>query len=200
MRGQHDRARAVLQRIRGDDADVDAEFKDIVRAVDVARQNDDGAFRRLFSKEYRHCLAIGVAIPVFYEFTGMIVISIFSPVLFRTVGFNSQKAILGSVINSATNLASTLLSSVVMDRTGRRFLFVIGGLGMMLCEPILNTEAHGNHGPGTMFVFSVADQARNCRFLRKRSGNVMVIKCSLLPIVIAATAHETFLFYPYYFN
>ncbi|CAL5068173.1 unnamed protein product [Urochloa decumbens] len=72
-------------RIRGGDgADVDAEFKDMVRAVDAARRNDEGAFRRLFSREYRHYLAIGVAIPVFYEFTGMIVISIFSPVLFRT--------------------------------------------------------------------------------------------------------------------
>ncbi|KAF8769377.1 hypothetical protein HU200_006612 [Digitaria exilis] len=61
-------------------SDVDAEFKDIIRAVDIARQNDEGAFRRLFSKEYRHYLAIGVAHTVFYEFTGMIVISVFSPV------------------------------------------------------------------------------------------------------------------------
>ncbi|GJN27424.1 hypothetical protein PR202_gb15448 [Eleusine coracana subsp. coracana] len=127
MRGQHDQAQAALQRIRGEDTDIDAEFKDIIRAVDVARQNDEGAFRRLFSKEYRHYLAIGVAIPVFYEFTGMIVISVFSPVLFRTVGFNSQKAILGSVINSMTNLASTLVATFVMDRVGRRVLFIVGG-------------------------------------------------------------------------
>ncbi|WVZ85897.1 hypothetical protein U9M48_032755 [Paspalum notatum var. saurae] len=145
MRGQHDRARAALQRIRGHGADVDAEFKDIIRAVDMARQNDDGAFRRLFSKKYRHCLAIGAAIPVFYEFTGMVVIAVFSPVLFRTVGFSSQKAILGSVINSMTNLASTLLSSVVMDRTGRRFLFVVGGLGMMLCELTSLHDCNRNH-------------------------------------------------------
>ncbi|KAL6650827.1 hypothetical protein ACP70R_009752 [Stipagrostis hirtigluma subsp. patula] len=134
MRGRHDKARAALQRIRGADADVDAEFKDILRAVNVARENDEGAFRRLFSKEYRHCLVVGVAIPVFYQFTGMIVISVFSPVIFRTVGFNSQKAILGSVINSLTNLVATLLSSIVMDRIGRRILLVIGGLGMMLCQ------------------------------------------------------------------
>ncbi|KAF8714925.1 hypothetical protein HU200_027463 [Digitaria exilis] len=97
LRGHPDRARTALQRIRGLDADIDAEFKDIVSAVNEARQNDKGAFRRLFNKEYRHYLAIGVAIPVFFEFTGMIVIDIFSPLLFRTVGFNSQKAILGSV-------------------------------------------------------------------------------------------------------
>ncbi|TVU14362.1 hypothetical protein EJB05_37825, partial [Eragrostis curvula] len=134
MRGHPDLARSALQRFRGPGADVDDEFKDIVCAVDVARQNDQGAFRRLFSKEYRQYLVIGAALPVFYEFTGMIVIGIFTPVLFRTVGFGSQKAILGSVINSATNLASTLLASFVMDRVGRKFLFIVGGLGMMLCE------------------------------------------------------------------
>lgn len=134
LRGQPDEARAALQRIRGAHADVGAELKDIVRAVDEARQNDVGAFRRLFSKRYRHYLTVGLAIPVFYQFTGMIVISVFSPVLFRTVGFNSQKAILGSVINSTTNLVATVLSTFVMDRTGRRFLFIVGGIGMMLCE------------------------------------------------------------------
>uniref|UniRef100_J3LYG5 Major facilitator superfamily (MFS) profile domain-containing protein n=1 Tax=Oryza brachyantha TaxID=4533 RepID=J3LYG5_ORYBR len=134
LRGHHDRARAALQRIRGEDADIDAEFKGIVRAVDEARQNEAGALRRRVRRRYRHCLAVALGVPVFYEFTGMIVISIFSPVLFRTVGFNSQKAILGSVINSMTNLASTLLSTSVMDRTGHRPLFIVGGLGMMLCE------------------------------------------------------------------
>ncbi|KAL6899160.1 hypothetical protein ACP4OV_005818 [Aristida adscensionis] len=134
MRGHPDRARAVLQHIRGADAEVDAEFHDIVHAADMVLQNDEGAFQRLFRKDYRHYLVIGVAIPAFYEFTGMVAISIFSPVLFRMVGFSSQNAILGSVINSTINLASTLLSSFVMDHTGRRFLFIIGGLGMLLSE------------------------------------------------------------------
>ncbi|TVU14361.1 hypothetical protein EJB05_37824, partial [Eragrostis curvula] len=153
MRGYPDRARSALQRIRGPGADVDAEFKDIIRAVDVARQNEEGAFRRLFSKEYRHCLVIGAALPVFYQFTGMIVISIFSPVLFRTVGFSSQKAILGSVINSMTNLVATLLASFVMDRTGRRFLFIVGGLGMMLCQVAISwimADHLGKHEGVTM--------------------------------------------------
>ena len=37
MRGRPDAARAALQRVRGAGADVDAEFKDILRAVDAAR-------------------------------------------------------------------------------------------------------------------------------------------------------------------
>ncbi|TVU40020.1 hypothetical protein EJB05_13465, partial [Eragrostis curvula] len=134
LRGQPDKARAALRRVRGPDADVDGEFKDIVHAVDEAHRNEDGAFQRLFSKEYRHCLVIGIAIPVFHELTGLSVISIFSPVLFRTVGFSSQKAILGSVINSAVNLVATLLGTSLMDRTGRRILFIVGGSGIVLSE------------------------------------------------------------------
>ncbi|XP_044970160.1 sugar transport protein MST1-like [Hordeum vulgare subsp. vulgare] len=146
LRGQPDRARAALQRIRGEDTNIDAEFKDIVRAVDEARRNDVGSFRRLFSKQYRHYLAVGLAIPIFFEFTGMIVIAVFSPVLFRTVGFSSQKAILGSVINSMTNLVATVLSTFVMDRTGRRFLLIVGGIGMMFCEVAISWVMAGHLG------------------------------------------------------
>ncbi|XP_044453350.1 sugar transport protein MST1 isoform X1 [Triticum aestivum] len=146
LRGQPDRARAALQRIRGDGTNIDAEFKDIVRAVDEARRNNVGSFRRLFSKQYRHYLAVGLAIPIFFEFTGMIVIAVFSPVLFRTVGFNSQKAILGSVINSMTNLVATVLSTFVMDRTGRRFLLIVGGIGMMFCEVAISWVMAGHLG------------------------------------------------------
>ncbi|KAL6883631.1 hypothetical protein ACP4OV_011045 [Aristida adscensionis] len=116
LRGHLDKARAALQRIRGLDANIDAEFKDIT------------------CKPYRQCLVIGLGIPVFFELTGIIIIAVFTPVLFRTVGFNSEKAMLGSVINSITNLVATLLSSSDMDRTGRRFLFIVGGMGLMLCE------------------------------------------------------------------
>uniref|UniRef100_A0ACD5UBB2 Uncharacterized protein n=1 Tax=Avena sativa TaxID=4498 RepID=A0ACD5UBB2_AVESA len=134
MRGHPDRARASLQRIRGADADVDNEFKDIVVAVEEARRNNEGAFERLRGKGYRHYMVMMVAIPAFFDLSGMIVISVFSPVLFRTVGFNSQKAVLGSVILSLVNLSSVAVSTFVVDRAGRRFLFLVGGIAMMFCQ------------------------------------------------------------------
>ncbi|TVU34644.1 hypothetical protein EJB05_16487, partial [Eragrostis curvula] len=153
LRGHPDRARAALRRIRGPDSDIDFEFKDIVLAADEARKNEDGAFRRLFSKPYRQCLVVGLGIPVFFKLTGIIIIAVLTPVLFRTVGFNSEKAMLGTVINSMTNLTATLLSSTVMDRTGRRLLFIVGGTGLMLCEVAITwiMGAHlGKHHSLTM--------------------------------------------------
>lgn len=153
LRGEPDKARASLQRIRGADADVDAEFKDIVRAVVEARRNEEGAFERLRSKGYRHYLVMMVAIPTFFDLSGMIVISVFSPVLFRTVGFNSQKAIFGSVILSVVNLISVVVSTFVVDRAGRRFMFLTGGVAMMLCQVAVSwilADHLGKHHAVTM--------------------------------------------------
>jgi MFS family permease len=75
-----------------------------------------------------------VAIPAFFDLTGMVVISVFSPVLFRTVGFDSQKAIFGAVIISLVSLCGVVLSTLAVDRCGRRFLFLAGGTAMLLFQ------------------------------------------------------------------
>ncbi|CAL5089362.1 unnamed protein product [Urochloa decumbens] len=153
LRGRPDQARAALLRIRGADADVEAELKDIVRAVEEANRNDEGAFRRLFSRQYRQYLLVGVAIPVLYELTGINVINIFMPVVFRTVGFSSKKAILGSVINFLVNLVATLLSGSIMDHTGRRILLIVGGLCVTICQVAISCimAVHlGTEGMATM--------------------------------------------------
>lgn len=146
LRGDADGARASLQRLRGPGAETDAELKDIVRAVERARRDDEGAYGRLCAKGYGHYLVMVVAIPSFFDLTGVIVMAVFSPVLFRTVGFSSQKAIFGSVILSLVNLASSLLSSFVMDRAGRRFLFLAGGAAMMICQLAMSCILAGHLG------------------------------------------------------
>ncbi|WVZ85907.1 hypothetical protein U9M48_032765 [Paspalum notatum var. saurae] len=134
LRGEPDKARASLQRVRGAGADVDAELKDIACAVEEARRNEDGAFKRLCGKGYRHYMVMVVALPTFFDFTGMVVISVFSPLLFRTVGFDSQKAIFGAVIISLVSLSGVILSTFVVDRCGRRFLLLAGGTTMLLFQ------------------------------------------------------------------
>jgi MFS transporter, SP family, sugar:H+ symporter len=140
LRGEHEKARASLQRIRGNDANVEVEFKDIVHAVEETRRNEEGAFKRLRGKGYRHYLVMMVAIPTFFDLTGVVVIAVFSPVLFRTVGFNSQKAIFGAVIISLVSLCGVMLSTIVVDRCGRRFLFLVGGTAMMLFQVIIHSN------------------------------------------------------------
>ncbi|CAM0945559.1 unnamed protein product [Alopecurus aequalis] len=128
LRGKADEARASLRRIRGPTADVDAELKDIIQAAEEDKRYESGALRRLGRREYRPHLVMAVALTVFFELTGVIVVSLFTPLLFYTVGFTSQKAILGSII---TDVVAAVLA---VDRYGRRSLFFRGGAVMVLSQ------------------------------------------------------------------
>jgi predicted MFS family arabinose efflux permease len=102
--------------------------------VEAARTHEEGAFRRILGREHRHHLAVAVAVPLFQQLTGVIVIALFSPVLFQTARFGSNAALMGVVILGAVNLASTLVSTVTVDRYGRRPLFLTGGFVMIICQ------------------------------------------------------------------
>jgi Na+/melibiose symporter-like transporter len=135
MRGRPESARAALLRVRGADADVDAELRDIAKAVEAARRSEDGAFRRMATRrEYRPHLVLAVAVPMFFQLTGVIVLAFFAPLVFRTVGFGSNAALMGAVINGAVNLVSLLLSTLVIDRYGRKVLFMVGGIQMVIAQ------------------------------------------------------------------
>jgi MFS transporter, SP family, sugar:H+ symporter len=150
LRGRPEEARASLQRIRGADSDVEAEFKEIAGAAEEARRHEDGALKRLRGRGYRPYAVIMVAIPAFFDFTGFIVIFIFAPVLFRTVGFSSGKALLGSVIINTVGLFAVVVSTFVVDRYGRRFLFMAGGVSMLLCQVAVSWILADHLGTTTM--------------------------------------------------
>jgi sugar porter (SP) family MFS transporter len=132
LRGMVDEARHSLRRIRGRSADVDAELKDIVHAAEEDSRHKTGAFRRILQREYRPHLVMAIAIPLFFELTGMIVVTLFAPLLFYTIGFTSQKAILGSIITDVVSLASIAAAALAVDRHGRRSLFFVGGVVMVV--------------------------------------------------------------------
>ncbi|KAG2659290.1 hypothetical protein PVAP13_1KG343700 [Panicum virgatum] len=92
LRGKVDAARASMRRIRGGSADVDVELKDIIQAAAEDRRHEAGAFRRIARREYRPRLVMAIAIPVFFELTGMIVVTLFTPLLFYTLGTDGGKA------------------------------------------------------------------------------------------------------------
>ncbi|KAL6658843.1 hypothetical protein ACP70R_002883 [Stipagrostis hirtigluma subsp. patula] len=160
LRGRPDEARASLQRIRGGaGADVEAELKEIVAAADEARRHEDGALRRLRGRGYRPYAVIMVAIPAFFDFTGFIVIFIFAPVLFRTVGFASDKALLGSIAINMVGLLAVVVSTFAVDRCGRRLLFIAGGVSMLVCQVAVSwiLAEHLGKGGGAAMARSYAE-------------------------------------------
>ncbi|KAL6899281.1 hypothetical protein ACP4OV_005939 [Aristida adscensionis] len=168
LRGKVDEARASLRRIRGRSGDVEGELKGIVHAAEEGRRLEHGAFRRIVRREYRPHLVMAVAIPLFFELTGMIVVTIFTPLLFYTVGFTSQKAILGSIITDVVSLASIAAAALAVDRYGRRSLFMVGGGVLLVCLVgmawVLGAQLGGDGGKAMPRGYAAAVVALVCVF------------------------------------
>jgi MFS family permease len=148
MRGKEDLARAALVRVRGPSADVEAELRDIARAVEAARGREEGAFRRLFAvREYRPHLTFAFVLPLCHQLSGMMVLTFFSPLVFRIAGFGSNAALMGAVILASVKFGSLILSTLVIDRYGRKALVIAGAVIMVVCQvSIHSTRQHPMDG------------------------------------------------------
>ncbi|KAK5825854.1 hypothetical protein PVK06_020724 [Gossypium arboreum] len=131
-RGQTEEARAKLKKIRGED-DVDEEFRDLVSASDASKLVEH-PWRNLLQRKYRPHLTMAILIPFFQQLTGINVIMFYAPVLFNTIGFGDDASLMSAVITGVVNVAATLVSIYGVDKWGRRFLFLEGGVQMLICQ------------------------------------------------------------------
>lgn len=131
-RGQHEKARTSLKRIRGVE-DIDDEFNDLVAASEESRKIEH-PWRNLLRKKYRPQLTMAILIPFFQQLTGINVIMFYAPVLFKTIGFGNDASLMSAVITGVVNVGATVVSIYGVDKWGRRFLFLEGGIQMLICQ------------------------------------------------------------------
>lgn len=147
LRGKKEEGRKVLQRIRGTEH-VDVEFEDICEAVTIA-QSVKNPYRTICKRRYWPQLVITVLIPAFQQLTGINAIMFYAPQLFEATGASTNGALLASVVTGCVNVVSTLVAIWLVDRAGRRFLFIQGGTQMIMCEVAVGLLIHYNfQSPG----------------------------------------------------
>ncbi|KAK8681056.1 hypothetical protein V6N13_053463 [Hibiscus sabdariffa] len=133
-RNKIEEGKKVLRKIRGIE-NVDDEFDTILHACEMAKQVKD-PFRKLMKPVSRPPLVIAICLQVFQQFTGINAIMFYAPVLFQTVGFRDDAALLSSVITGLVNVFSTMVSVYLVDRAGRRFLLLEACVQMLVSQVI----------------------------------------------------------------
>ncbi|ERN14598.1 hypothetical protein AMTR_s00038p00159960 [Amborella trichopoda] len=136
QRGHTELAKETLRQARGSDAELDAEFEEFVQASKAAIPVTS-PYKMILKRRYRPQFVMSAAIPFLAQMTGINVIAFYAPILFETVGFGKDSALMASVILGAVSLSSNLVSTYVVDRHGRRILFLVGGTMMMICQVIV---------------------------------------------------------------
>ncbi|XP_049387820.1 sugar transport protein 5-like [Solanum stenotomum] len=135
-RGKIEQAKQSLAKVRGtnNNTEIEAELADLIKACEIARASKEEPFVTIFKKQHRPHLVMSIAIPFFQQMSGINIIAFYAPVLFRSVGLGNNSALLGAIILGVVNVGSILVSTCIVDRFGRRFLFIQGGVQMFICQ------------------------------------------------------------------
>ena len=132
----HEKAKLMLQRVRGTN-DVQAELDDLIKASSISKTIKH-PFKNILKRKYRPQLVMAIAIPFFQQVTGINVITFYAPVLFRTIGFGESASLLSSLmITGVLGTISNFISMLIVDKLGRKALFMIGGIQMFLSQIII---------------------------------------------------------------
>jgi SP family galactose:H+ symporter-like MFS transporter len=134
---------------RGDEAEAE------LRDVELVLQEEKGGFGMLFQPGFRVAVLVGIGLAVFQQITGINTIIYYSPAILRMSGYPSAKAaILAAAIIGVVNVLVTIVSILLVDRLGRRFLLLLGTAGMAVALTLVGIAFH-NHSAGFVVFYEV---------------------------------------------
>ncbi|KAL5699511.1 hypothetical protein ACHQM5_030400 [Ranunculus cassubicifolius] len=132
-RNNPEAAKKLLRKVRGTD-EIDQEYNDLLAASEASKKVDDPWVKLLKKRKYRPHLTMAILIPFFQQITGINVVMVYAPVLFKTLGFGNNYSLMSAVITGLVNVGATFVSIYLVDKKGRRFLFLEGGAQMFIFQ------------------------------------------------------------------
>jgi SP family arabinose:H+ symporter-like MFS transporter len=146
-RGRTDEARRVLVRINGDKAVVDREMGEISAAI----AHEQGRLAELFRPGTRGTVFMAMVLALFQAITGINIVMYYAPTIFTSAGIGTGTALSNSVIIGLVMMGFTVISTLLVDRAGRKplMLFASAGMGISLALLGLNF-AHNGAGWGLL--------------------------------------------------
>ena len=120
----------VLTQVEDPDL-IEQTLRDLKKDVEFDAQNKTSA-GEVFKPWLRPALIITVGIFFFQQFSGVNTIIYYSPIIFKMAGIVSNtQSILPSIIIGVVNVLACGLSIALLDKVGRRKLYIIGISGMI---------------------------------------------------------------------
>ena len=123
--GKHEEARTILERIGGGES---AAFE--MREMEASFQVRQGSWRDLLRPGIRRAVMVGFCLAILIHFSGINTIIDYAPAIFRAAGWEIDAALFSTFIVGLTNFSLTIVSFWIIDRYGRRPLYIVGSLGM----------------------------------------------------------------------
>lgn len=127
LKGKKEEALVVLERIGGKQLAHD-EMEEIKKSINGNSVN----FRMLLDPSLRKVLFVGFGLAVFVQMSGINTIIDYAPKIFATAGWKLDAGLFATFGLGIVNFICTWVSILIIDRFGRRPLYIIGSAGMTL--------------------------------------------------------------------
>jgi len=135
--GRRQEASRILARVDGEQMAGEE-----LSRLDGLLKQEPGTLADLFRPGLRRVLALGIALAVLQQVTGINVFLYYGPEIFKHLGNETNAALLQTVIVGAVNLTFTIAAVLVVDRLGRKPLMILGSAGMGISLTFLGLAAY----------------------------------------------------------
>lgn len=122
-KGNEKSARAILIRLRGKDYDVDGELRDIKMALEEAEKNKVSLTEAFRSVQAKKATLITFALMFFQQLSGINAVIFYAGTIFKEAG-TSLKPEHATILVGCFQVIATFVSSIVIDKLGRRILLM----------------------------------------------------------------------------
>lgn len=125
QKGRIEQARVVICKTLGEPT------QPVIDRIQFSLGNHEGSsIADLFSRRtlFLPIIWTGILLAMFQQFVGINVIFYYSSTLWKSVGFSTTDSLIITVITSVTNVVTTFLAILTIDRLGRRPLLLMGSV------------------------------------------------------------------------
>ncbi|KAK1581770.1 hypothetical protein Q3G72_008897 [Acer saccharum] len=129
MVGRQKEFEAELRSLRGAGADISQEQTEIQDSIEMLRQIPEVRILDLFNRRNNRYVTIGVGLMVFQQFIGINGIIYYAGQIFVSAGVSPN---VGGILYSSLQVVLTAFGATLMDKAGRKLLFLISVSGMLL--------------------------------------------------------------------
>jgi MFS transporter, SP family, arabinose:H+ symporter len=144
MTGKKNEAIQLLERIQGKGS---AELE--VAEMEAALQPGGGGTKALLRPGVKRALIVSFFLAILIHVSGINTIVDYAPAIFRSAGWKMDDALLSTFVVGVTEFLFTIASFWMIDRFGRKPLYVVGSIGMSasLVSLMVAVATNRFHGP-----------------------------------------------------